>query len=210
MSFNETNPFLDILKSFNIGNLVLAFCLSMLLGLLIGALIYILLTWLSRRRASTRITMRPKQQHRSATSQRSRNPIANCQGLYRSTVFDRHSDNSLGRGILSLYRQPSVEPVGPLGKKTSSGSSTFRPVPKGSRMGQGDGAEGDTNNQDTLPLHDTTANNSSAVDTASLMPNQPQRNSFWLGNSSLKGFLPTQTPPPTYDSVINAFQETCT
>ncbi|CAB1331259.1 unnamed protein product [Coregonus sp. 'balchen'] len=193
------------------GNLVLAFCLSMLMGLLFGALIYILLTWLSRRRASTRITRRPKQQHRSATSQHLYNPMANRLGLYRSTVFDRRSDNSLGGGgILSLYRQPSVEPVGPLGKKTSSGASTFRPVPKGSRMGQGDGAEGDTNNQDTLPLHDTTATNSSAVDTASLMPAQPQRNSFWLGNSSLKGFLPTQTPPPTYDSVINAFQETCT
>lgn len=77
-------------------------------------------------------------------------------------------------------------------------------------MGQGDGAEGDTNNQDTLPLHDTTAPNSSAADTASLMPIQPQRKSFWLGNSSLKGILTTQTPPPTYDSVINAFQETCT
>ncbi|XP_041710140.2 myc target protein 1 homolog isoform X2 [Coregonus clupeaformis] len=183
----------------------------MLVGLLIGALIYILLTWLLRRRASARITRRPKQQHRSATSQHSHNFMASRLGLYRNPVFDRRSDNSLGGGgILSLYRQPSVEPVGPLGKKPSSGASTFRPVPKGSRLGQGDGAEGDINNQDTLPLHDTTATNSSAADSASLMPAQPQRNSFWLGNSSLKGFLPTQTPPPTYDSVIHAFQEACT
>ncbi|XP_010876805.1 myc target protein 1 homolog [Esox lucius] len=205
MAFNETNPFLEILKSFGIANLALAFCLSMLVGLIIGALIYILFTWLSRRKASARITRRPKKQLRSATSKSSHNPMANRLGLYRSTMFDRRSDNSLEGGILSLYRQPSVEPVGPLGKKPISGASTFRPVPKSSRM---DPSEGGTNNQDILSLHDNTATSSSASDTASLM--QPQRNSFWLGNSSLKGFLPTQTPPPTYDSVIHAFQETRT
>ncbi|KAL0969783.1 hypothetical protein UPYG_G00232230 [Umbra pygmaea] len=205
MAFNETNPFQEILKSFGIANLILAFCLSMLVGLIIGALIYILLTWLSRRRASARITRRPKKHHRTATSQRSHNPVANRLELYRTTVFDRRSDNNLGGGILNLCRQPSVEPVGPLGKKPSSGSSTFRPISKSGRMG-----EGDSNNQDVLPLHDPTASSSSASDTACLMPGQPQRNSFWLGNSSLKGFLPTQTPPPTYDSVIHAFQETCT
>ncbi|KAJ7990815.1 hypothetical protein DPEC_G00290830 [Dallia pectoralis] len=203
MAFNETNPFLEILKSFGIANLVLAFCLSVLVGLIIGALIYILLTWLSRRRASARITRRPKKELRTFKS--AQNPMANRFGLYRSTVFDRRSDNSLDGGILSLCRQPSVEPVGPLGQKPSSGASTFRPASKCRRIDQG---EGGTNNQDMLPLNDTTAAHSYTSDTASLM--QPQRNSFWLGNSSLKGFLPTQTPPPTYDSVIHAFQETRT
>lgn len=176
---------LEILKSFNLGDMILAFCLSMLVGLLLGALVYLLLTWASRRRATARITRRSKKKSRTSQAQ---TPMTNQLGLYRST-------------FLSVYRQPSLEPVGPLGLKPGAETSTFRPLAKRSRaeLEMGD----DT--QVTMP-EDTAASTSS--DSASLVPNK--RHSFWLGGNGLKGFLPSQTPPPAYDSVIHAFEETCT
>uniref|UniRef100_A0A3Q1H9H3 Uncharacterized protein n=1 Tax=Anabas testudineus TaxID=64144 RepID=A0A3Q1H9H3_ANATE len=146
-------------------DLILAFCLSVLVGLLLGALIYILLTWASRRRATAKITRRSKK--KSCTSQ-THNPMSGQLGLYRST-------------FLSVCRQPSLEPVGPLGSKPGPDTSTFRPVPKRTRPNLEMGDDTD------VTMH-----------------------SFWLGSNGLKGFLPSQTPPPAYDSVIHAFDETCT
>ncbi|KAM6912466.1 myc target protein 1 homolog [Xenentodon cancila] len=185
MAQNETHPILEILKSFNLGDMILAFCLSMLVGLLLGALVYILLTWASRHRATARITRRSKKKSRAS---RTRDPTGSPMGLYRST-------------FLSVYRQPSLEPVGPLGSKPCSENSTFRPLHKKSRpsLDMPDDTQVTTS-------EDTVASNSS--ESASLMPNK--RNSFWLGSNGLKGFLPSQTPPPAYDSVIRAFEETCT
>lgn len=165
--------------------MILAFCLSVLVGLLLGALVYVLLTWASRRQATARITRRSKK--RSGTSQ-TNNSTSNQLGLYRST-------------FLSVYRQPSLEPVGPLGCKPGVETSTFRPLPKRSRAG----LDMSEDTQVTMP-EDTAASNSS--DSASPVPNK--RHSFWLGSNGLKGFLPSQTPPPAYDSVIHAFEETCT
>ncbi|XP_075879346.1 myc target protein 1 homolog isoform X2 [Nelusetta ayraudi] len=185
MAYNETNPFWVILKSINYGEMIPAFCLSMFVGLVLAALIYVLLTWASRRQATARITSRSKK--RSNTSQ-SNNPMSNQMGLYRST-------------FLSVYRQPSLEPVGPLGSKPGSETSTFRPLPKRSRAALDMGED----TQVSMP-DDTAATTSS--DSEALVPNK--RHSFWLGNNGLKGFLPSQTPPPAYDSVIHAFEETCT
>ncbi|XP_072221318.1 myc target protein 1 homolog [Leuresthes tenuis] len=187
MAQNETHPLLDISfeKPINLGDMILAFCLSVLVGLLLGALIYVLLTWASRRRATARITRRSKK--KSATSH-SCDPMSSQLGLYRST-------------FLNVYRQPSLEPVGPLGSKPCAETSTFRPLAKKSRPGL-DMAD-DT--QVTMS-EDTMASNSS--DSESLVLNK--RHSFWLGSNGLKGFLPSQTPPPAYDSVIHAFEETCT
>ncbi|XP_068437035.1 myc target protein 1 homolog [Clinocottus analis] len=185
MAHNETHPLLEILKSFNLGDMILAFCLSVLVGLLLGAMVYVLLTWASRRQATARITTRRSSKKRSGASQTA---AGNQLGLYRST-------------FLSVYRQPSLEPVGPLGSKPGVESSTFRPVPKRSRASPEMG-------EDTLIAmpEDTAASISS--DSAALVPNK--RHSFWLGGNGLKGFLPSQTPPPAYDSVIHAFEETHT
>uniref|UniRef100_A0A3Q3LFP7 Myc target 1b n=1 Tax=Labrus bergylta TaxID=56723 RepID=A0A3Q3LFP7_9LABR len=184
MAQNETHPILEILKSFNLGDMILAFCLSVLVGLLLGALVYVLLTWASRRQATARITRRSRKRYSP-----SENPSGGQLGLYRST-------------FLSVYRQPSLEPVGPLGIKPGIETSTFRPVTKRSRAGlEGMGEDTQINMSD-----DMAASNSS--DSASLVPNK--RHSFWLGGNGLKGFLPSQTPPPAYDSVIHAFEETCT
>lgn len=167
------------------GDMILAFCLSVLVGLLLGALVYVLLTWASRRRATARITRRSKK--RSGTSQ-TNNPKNSQMGHYRST-------------FLNVYRQPSLEPVGPLGSKPSLETSTFRPLPKKSRAALDMGED-----TEVIMPEDTATSNSS--DSASLVPNK--RHSFWLGSNGLKGFLPSQTPPPAYDSVIHAFEETCT
>ncbi|XP_034015734.1 myc target protein 1 homolog [Thalassophryne amazonica] len=185
MANNDTHPFLEILlgKSFNFGDLILAFCLSMLVGLLLGALIYILLTWASRRTATAKITRRSR---KKAATSHTHNP--NQLGLYRST-------------FLSVYRQPSLEPVGPLGIKPSTEVSTFRPLPKKSRAGL------EIRDETQVTMQEDTAASVSS-ESSSLVPNK--RHSFWLGSSALKGFLPSQTPPPAYDSVIHAFQETCT
>lgn len=163
--------------------MILAFCLSVLVGLLLGALIYVLLTWASRRRDTARITRHSKK--KSGASQ-TNDATSSQLGLYRST-------------FLSVYRQPSLEPVGPLGSKPGAETSTFRPLPKKSRpaLDMGD---------DTQVSEDAAPSNSS--DSASLVSNK--RHSFWLGNNGLKGFLPSQTPPPAYDTVIHAFEETCT
>ncbi|XP_022059948.1 myc target protein 1 homolog [Acanthochromis polyacanthus] len=181
MAQNETHPILEILQSFNLGDMILAFCLSVLVGLVLGALIYVLLTWASRRRATARITRRSKK--KSGISQ-ARDPTGSQMGLYRST-------------FLSVYRQPSLEPVGPLGSKPGAETSTFRPLVKKSRPSLDMG-------EDTQVTEDTAASS----DSTSLVPNK--RHSFWLGSNGLKGFLPSQTPPPAYDSVIHAFEETCT
>jgi len=173
------------------GDMILAFCLSVLVGLLLGALVYILLTWASRRQATARITKRPRSSSPKPPGNNNNNQYQ--LGLYRST-------------FLSVYRQPSLEPVGPLGSKPGVESSTFRPVPRRSGAGLEMG-------EDTLILavHEkdlAPVASSFSSDSAALVPNK--RHSFWLGGNGLKGFLPSQTPPPAYDSVIRAFEETCT
>lgn len=157
----------------------------MLVGLLLGALVYILLTWASRRRATAMITRRSKK--RSRTSQ-TNNPLGGQIGLYRST-------------FLSVYRQPSVEPVGPLGSKPNLETSTFRPAAKKNRAPLDMGEDTQINMAEDIAA-------SNASDSESLVPNK--RHSFWLGSNGLKGFLTSPAPPPAYDNVIHAFEETCT
>uniref|UniRef100_A0A3B5K4D4 Myc target 1b n=2 Tax=Takifugu rubripes TaxID=31033 RepID=A0A3B5K4D4_TAKRU len=185
MAQNDTHLLMEILKSFNLGDMILAFCLSILVGLLLGALVYILLTWVSRRKASAMITRRSRK--RSRTPQ-TNSPLGGQIGLYRST-------------FLNVYRQPSLEPVGPLGSKPNLETSTFRPASKRSRAPLDMGEDTQIN-----MAEDTAASNAS--ESESLVPNK--RHSFWLGNNGLKGFLTSPTPPPGYDSVIHAFEETCT
>ncbi|XP_019746101.1 myc target protein 1 homolog [Hippocampus comes] len=179
MAQNETHPLVEILKSFNTGDMILAFCLSVLVGLLLGALVYVLLTWASRRRATALITRRSRK--KPGKSSRSQIPPDGQLGLYRST-------------FLGVYRQPSLEPVGPLGSKPGPETSTFRPVPRKGSLEMGE----DTR---VSPPEDS-------ADSAALVPDK--RHSFWLGGNGLKGFLPSQTPPPAYNSIIHAFQESCT
>ncbi|XP_030625076.1 myc target protein 1 homolog [Chanos chanos] len=192
MAVNETNAILEILKTYDFEELILAFCLSILVGLLLGILVFILLTWMSRQRASLRITRRSKQASRTKNSNNSLNL-----GLYRSNGFSRNSD-SLGSPVLNLHRQTSIDPADPLGRTPSFQASTFRPLHKNNKTKSD---ENDDGNKRSSP-----SNVNMAMDPFDSVPAE----SFWLGKGSLRGFLPKQTPPPAYDSVIHMFQETST
>lgn len=172
--------------------LILAFCLSMLVGLLIGILIFILLTWISRHRASVRISTRPNQSSGAAGLRNVHGQL----GVYRSNDFNLNSD-STSRAMLNLQRQTSVDPNEVLGRSPSFQASTFRPLRK-------KGSDEKDENENAL-LHDTPG-----TDSVTDPYNMGQSESFWLGKGSLRGFLPTQTPPPAYDSVIHIFHETHT
>ncbi|XP_057716070.1 myc target protein 1 homolog [Corythoichthys intestinalis] len=155
MAHNQTQSFLEILKSFHTGDLILAFCLSALVGSLLGAILYILLTWASRRR-------------RAGRSRRSQIPL-------EPRPETEHNRST----FLGVYRRPSPEPP-PVGKPVSR-TSTFR-----SPTAAGNGAQPPSDSSDSV---------------------SDKRLSFWLGGYGLKGFLPSQTPPPTYNSVIGDDQE---
>ncbi|XP_051724738.1 myc target protein 1 homolog [Ctenopharyngodon idella] len=189
MASNETNAIWEILKPIDFEELILAFCLSILMGLLIGILIFLLLTWMSRRRASVRITRR---QNQSSESKGSRNQHCHLRH-YKSHGFDKNTE-FVGRTALNLHRQTSVDPNELLGRSPSFQNSTFRPPQKKTNKT----SETEDDNQAALIPNIT--------DPFSTEPAE----SFWLGKGSLRGFLPRQTPPPAYDSVIHVFQETCT
>ncbi|KAI7804944.1 putative myc target protein 1-like protein, partial [Triplophysa rosa] len=186
---NETNAIWEILKPVDFEELILAFCLSILMGLLIGILIFLLLTWMSRRRASVRITRR---QNQHADSKSSQNKLCHL-SHYKRYGFDKNGEGA-GRAVLNLHRQTSVDPNEILGRSPSFQNSTFRPPKKAKKTND----EADDDNQEALIPNIT--------DPFSTVPAE----SFWLGKGSLRGFLPRQTPPPAYDSVIHIFQESTT
>ncbi|XP_056333286.1 myc target protein 1 homolog [Danio aesculapii] len=185
MASNETNALQEMLKTIDFEELILAFCLSILIGLLIGILIFLLLTWMSRTRASVRIT-----RHQTQSSESKSCHLKH----YKSHGFDKNTEYA-GRAALNLHRQTSVDPNELLGRSPSFQNSTFRPPVKKTKK-TSDEME-DDNQAALLP---------NITDPFSMEPAE----SFWLGKGSLRGFLPRQTPPPAYDSVIHIFQETCT
>ncbi|XP_062379620.1 myc target protein 1 homolog [Sardina pilchardus] len=194
MAGNETHPILEMMHSFGIESLILAFCLSMLVGLLIGALIFILLTWLSRQSASAVITRPPKRKSKTSRAH-------NRMGLYRSQGFQHLGDSSTASGHLNARRQASVDTDELLGRKTPFKASTFHPPGKGGSPV----ASSPPSSPCTVEIEPPSSSE------GSLLPSSGnKRQSFWLGNNGLRGYLPTQTPPPAYDSVIHAFQETQT
>ncbi|KAM3861372.1 myc target protein 1 homolog [Diretmus argenteus] len=200
MAENNTNLFLEILQSFDVVPLIIAFCVSMAVGLVLGALIYVVLTWMSRRRAgSASITRRPL--HQSRTSSRAR------PGFNRNSSYDRRSNNSLVSAAFSFHRQgSSPDQADPLGRKSSFRASTFHPLLQCSQIAR----EAEEGSQTTLPRTPTLTTSAGSAHTAAQAATTPSRpESFW-SNSSLRGFHATQTPPPAYESIIRAYQETCT
>lgn len=180
--------------------LIIAFCVSVAVGLVLGAVVYIILTWMSRRRAgSASITRRPPR--------RSRASPRNRPGFDRNSSYDRRSNNSLVSAAFSFHRQTSsLDPLEPVGLKPIFRASTFHPLLQCSQIAR----EAEEGSQTTLPrtpiLTMSTGSAQTAVRTAATPP-RPE--SFW-GNNGLRGFHPAQTPPPAYESIIRAYQETCT
>ncbi|KAG7254905.1 hypothetical protein CRUP_025724 [Coryphaenoides rupestris] len=183
--------------------LIIAFCVSIMVGLVLGALIYILLTWASRRRAgSASITRRPPR-HGMHALPRAR------PGFSRNSSYDRRSNNSLVSAAFSFHRQvSSPDQADLLGRKSSFRASTFHPLLQCSQIAR----EAEEGSPSTLPrtLSVTTSPGSAHVAGSPTVTAAPSRlESFW-GNSSLRGFHATQTPPPAYESIIRAYQETRT
>ncbi|CAL8238146.1 unnamed protein product [Lota lota] len=201
MAENNTNLFLEILQSFDVVPLIIAFCVSIVVGLVLGALIYVLLTWMSRRRAgSAIITRRPCRP--SLVSPRAR------PGFSRNSSYDRRSNNSLVSAAFSFHRQLSPpDQADLLGRKSSFRASTFHPLLQCSQIAR----EAEEGSPGTLPrTQSATATPGSAHAAGSPTAGAPSGpESFW-GHSGLRGFQATQTPPPAYESIVRAYQETRT
>ncbi|XP_012696740.2 myc target protein 1 homolog [Clupea harengus] len=232
MAENNTHPILELLQSFDLRDLILAFCLSMVVGLLLGALVYMVLTWMSRRQASASITRRASSRpSRSTTAARSASSPRSRPGFHRSSSsgYDRRSNNSLASAAFSFHRQGSSPPDQAdalLGRKSSFRASTFHPLLQVSQIAREAEEGGGHQTPRTLTLTRTpttlSAVNTSSASTspsaskprpgsASSPPSasKPRPDSFW-GNSGLRIPHPSQTPPPAYESIIRAYQETCT
>ncbi|XP_036398915.1 myc target protein 1 homolog [Megalops cyprinoides] len=114
MTDKKRDFILDLLQINDFGSLILVFCLSMLVGLLVGTLIYILLTWLARRRASAHISRRTRASPRSPHRDR--------------FGFFRHSGASLASATFGLYRRASLEGDDPEGGDPSFRAAIFHPL----------------------------------------------------------------------------------
>nr|XP_057912445.1 myc target protein 1 homolog isoform X2 [Doryrhamphus excisus] len=177
--------------------LIIAFCVSVAVGLVLGALVYVILTWFSRRKAgSASITRSPPRQSRAAPRNRP--------GFNRSSSsHDRRSNNSLVSAAFTFHRQTSTsDALDPLGYKSSFRASTFHPLLHCSQIAR----EAEEGSQTSLPR---TPIMTTAADSAHTAATPPRPHSFW-GDSGVSGFQATQTPPPAYESIIRAYQETHT
>lgn len=172
----------------------------MAVGLVLGAVVYVILTWMSRRKAgSASITRRPPRQPR--------NTSCNRPGFNRNSSYDRRSNNSLISAAFSFHRQnSSQDQLDPMGHKSNLRVSTFHPLLHCSQIAR-EAEEGSQTTLPRTPTLTTTTGSAHAVDQPAVTPPRPE--SFW-GNNSLRGFNITQTPPPAYESIIRAYQETCT
>ncbi|KAJ8291160.1 hypothetical protein GJAV_G00022090 [Gymnothorax javanicus] len=178
MAEEERSFMLDILKSYDLDSLILAFCLSMLVGFLIGALIYIFLTWLSRRRATAQITRRT---HNSST----RGAPHGLSGVFR------HSGSAFG-----FYRETALDPSESPGHKPLFRATPYHPpLLIDSIRPQVEEAGGD-------PPVSPSANGPKSTRVPPV-----RLSSFRSELDKPRGPRAVQTPPPPYESVLLAFEE---
>ncbi|XP_029705348.1 myc target protein 1 homolog [Takifugu rubripes] len=194
MAENNTSPLLETLQSFDAVPLIVAFCVSMAVGLILGAVANVILTWMYRRKTgSARITRCPP--HRSRT-------WWNLPGFNRSRSYDCHSNNSLVSAALMSYRQTSSPDHYEANLKSSFRGSTFHPLLQDSQFTR----EADEGSQTCLSPTPTTSTGlvQTGTDCAA---NPPTLVSFW-GNNNLRGF-PNQSLLPASESILRAYDETC-
>lgn len=177
--------------------LIIAFFVSVAVGLVLGALIYVLFTWVSRRKAgSATITCPPARKSRTSSRKRP--------GYNHSSSYDRRSNNSLASAAFSFHRQASSpDPFDPAEMKPSFKASTFHPLLKCSQIAR----EAEEGSQTTAPA--VTTSTGSAQKSINLAATLPRPGSV-LGYSSLKGTNTPQNQTLAYGSFIKAYQETHT
>ncbi|XP_054855640.1 myc target protein 1 [Eublepharis macularius] len=173
--------------------IIIAFTVSVIVGLLIGGTIWALLTCLSSRRASAPIS----QWSTSSSSRRSRGShgsAASRPGFYRNSSCERRSNLSLAS--LTFQRQASLEQANSFPRKSSFRASTFHPFLQSPPLP----VETDSQLITLVPTSTTTTVTGSTT-------NSPSRPEFHWSNNSLRVCHSTQTPPPAYDSIIKAFPD---
>ncbi|XP_071405401.1 myc target protein 1 [Pithys albifrons albifrons] len=175
--------------------IVIAFTVSMVIGLVIGGIIWALFSCLSRRRkASAHIS----QGSPSAFSRRSRpsshGHTTSRTGFYRNSSCEHRSNLSLAS--LTFQRQASLEQANSFSRKSSFRASTFHPFLQCPPLPV------ETNSQliTLTPTNTTTTLVGSTTNSLS----QPE---FHWSNNSLRICHSTQPPPPAYETIIKAFPE---
>lgn len=197
MAGNNTNILLELLGSFDAVPLIIAFFVSVAVGLVLGILIYVLFTWMSRRRAgSATITRPPPRKSRMSSRKRP--------GYHHSSSYDRRSNNSLVSAAFSFHRQASSpETFEPAELKPSFKASTFHPLLKCSQIAR----EAEEGSQTAAPTPTMSTGSFQKAINLGATPTKP--GSVW-GYSSLKGTPASQRHSPAYGSFIKAYQETHT
>ncbi|XP_060114957.1 myc target protein 1 [Heteronotia binoei] len=172
--------------------IIIAFTVSMAIGLLIGGTIWALLTCLSSRRASAHIS----QWSTSSSSRRCRasHGGASRPGFYRNSSCERRSNLSLAS--LTFQRQASLDQANSFPRKSSFRASTFHPFLQSPPLP----VETDSQLITLVPTSTTTTLTRSTTNSLS-------RPEFHWSNNSLRVCHSTQTPPPAYDTIIKAFPD---
>ncbi|XP_015265062.1 PREDICTED: myc target protein 1 [Gekko japonicus] len=173
--------------------IIIAFTVSVAIGLVIGGTIWALLTCLSNRRASAHIS----QWSTSSSSLRSRashGSAASRPGFYRNSSCERRSNLSLAS--LTFQRQASLDQANSFPRKSSFRASTFHPFLQSPPLP----VETDSQLITLVPTSTTTTLTGSTTNSLS-------RPEFHWSNNSLRVCHSTQTPPPAYDTIIKAFPD---
>ncbi|XP_063164530.1 myc target protein 1 [Candoia aspera] len=173
--------------------IIIAFSVSMVTGLVIGSIIWALLTCLSSRRASAHIS----QWSTSSSSRRSRAArgcAASRPGFYRNSSCEHRSNLSLAS--LTFQRQVSLDQANSFPRKSSFRASTFHPFLQCPPLP----VETESQLITLVPTSTTTTLTGTSTNSFS----HPEFN--W-SNNSLRVCHSTQTPPPAYDSIIKAFPD---
>ncbi|XP_075059680.1 myc target protein 1 [Mixophyes fleayi] len=176
-----------------VGGVILSFTVSVVIGLVIGGIIWILVTCLSRRRASAAISPRMTNSSSRRPRTSSHNHALNRSGFYRNSSCERRSNLSLAS--LTFQRQTSQEQPDPFTRKPSFRASTFHPFLQSPPLT----VEADSQLV-TLPRANSTS------PTINNTGNLGRPDFHWSSNSLRLG-QSTHTPPPAYESIIKAFPD---
>uniref|UniRef100_A0A8C3X6P2 MYC target 1 n=1 Tax=Cyanoderma ruficeps TaxID=181631 RepID=A0A8C3X6P2_9PASS len=175
-------------------HITIAFTVSMVIGLVIGGIIWAFLTCLSRRRASAHISQGSPSSFSRRSRPSSHGHAAGRTGFYRNSSCERRSNLSLAS--LTFQRQASLEQANSFPRKSSFRASTFHPFLQSPPLPV------ETNSQliTLTPTNTTTTLVGSTTNSLS-------RPEFHWSNNNLRICHSTQTPPPAYETIIKAFPE---
>lgn len=166
----------------------------MVIGLVIGGIIWAFFTCLSRRRASAHISQGSPSSFSRRSRPSSHGHAASRTGFYRNSSCERRSNLSLAS--LTFQRQASLEQANSFPRKSSFRASTFHPFLQCPPLPV------ETNSQliTLTPTNTTTTLVGSTTNSLS-------RPEFHWSNNNLRICHSTQTPPPAYETIIKAFPE---